>query len=231
MSFWSAALPILGGAAGGLFGGQPELPDELKRIYRMSMRLAREAEQEGKLPALSGTGEQNALAAARALAQRDAYGQQQQLYDVYGQMPGGSPNERNLGDALLGQHGLELAQSANIGSRMLDESLARHLALRFQTAPQILGVANQAASGPRITDTTGQDIAGMFGELGKSIGFREALARGRDPRGGLAAAGGQGNLGQPGPAPLAPAAPAGSPFRGTIDPSRLFQQGSPLFFG
>lgn len=153
---WGA---LAGGIIGGFLGGQPQLPRELKNLYRLQYGLASQLNQQSNSIPLSMPQEQAALASQRALGAEQFGNQTANLYNAWNQNTAtpGSTNDLLQNNANTFQ-GFQSSVSA--------EHLLAALNRRQQMKLQASQVAGNAASGVKDYQQP-PDLSGLFGNIAR----------------------------------------------------------------
>ena len=118
---WGA---LAGGVLGGFFGGGgPQLPPELKRLYKLQFQIAKQLQQFGLSAPMSDPLERQALAGEQAQLGEQQRMQRDQMYAMLGPAALGSPDM--AGSLASQQTGQRMALSSQ---HMLDAMRARRAA-------------------------------------------------------------------------------------------------------
>lgn len=171
MSFWAAAAPIIGGALGGLFGGQQQLPPELRRLYNIQSSVAKQLQGFSQSAPMTDPLERAGLAQAQAQLGDQQRQQREQMYAMLGPSAVASP--ANVVGSLASQFTAQ--RSALSSQHLLNALQARRNALlqSGNVAAQAVG----ATGGMRASQPL--DLASMFGQLAQQYAMQRTMRQGQ----------------------------------------------------
>lgn len=174
MSFWAAAAPIIGGALGGMLGGQQQIPPELRRLYNMQSSIAKQLQGFSQSSPMSDPLERAGLASSQAELGDQQRQQREQMYSMLGPTAAASAfGQQSVAGSLASS---QVAQRSALSSQHLLNALQARRSALLQSG-NVAAQAVGSTGGMRASQPL--DLASMFGNLAQQYAMQQTMRRGQ----------------------------------------------------